>query len=150
MTHTPERHFEAFAAAGCRRLVFHWEAAPHAHRLCQQLREAGIQSGVAINPGTPVEVLEPLLDVMDLALVMTVNPGWGGQDLVRSCFAKARQLRAWKPDLSIQVDGGIDDATIGEAWQAGADHFVSGSYLMRAPSIAQGLTRLRESCFSRA
>lgn len=145
MTETPERHFDAFINAGCARIIFHAEAAPHAHRLCQSLRAQGIGAGVAINPGTSVEALEPLLEVMDMALVMTVNPGWGGQALVKEALKKVSQVREWAPDMPIQVDGGIDPTTIGLAAEAGADHFVAGSYLMKAPSIAEGIAELREA-----
>lgn len=146
MTLTPEAHFEAFAAAGCDRIIFHAEATAHPHRLCQQLRSMGVLPGVAINPGTPVEALVPLLDVLELALVMTVNPGWGGQSLIRSCFEKAAGLRRLKPNLEIEVDGGIDPLVLPEALAAGANVFVTGNYLARAPSIAEGVAALRAAC----
>ncbi|MBL8086717.1 MAG: ribulose-phosphate 3-epimerase [Chthonomonas sp.] len=133
MTMTPERHFEAFANAGCFRIIFHVEAVIHSHRLCSELRAMGIEAGVAINPSTDVEALRPLLDVMDMALVMTVNPGWGGQALIPSCLEKVQRLRSWRPDLPIQVDGGIDDTTAATAKAAGANVFVVGSYLTRGP-----------------
>lgn len=146
MTLTPERHFDAFIAAGCKRIIFHVEAAPHAHRLCQNLRERGILAGVAINPGTPASALDSLAAEIDLALVMTVNPGWGGQSLIVPCLDKVRAIRAANPHLRIQVDGGVDDATIQSLWRAGATDFVAGSYLMRAESIAHGIKSLREGC----
>lgn len=146
MTETPERHFDAFIAAGCKRITFHIEAAPHAHRLCQSLRERGIQAGVAINPGTAANQLEALLDDIDLALVMTVNPGWGGQSLINSCVAKVQEIRQAKPGLRIQVDGGVDPETIQMLWRAGATDFVAGSYLMRAGSIAEGIAELKRAC----
>lgn len=150
MTQTPERHFEAFARAGCKRIIFHHEATPHAHRYCNELRSAGIESGVAINPGTPVEALYPLLEVMDIALVMTVNPGWGGQALIRECLDKVAALRRIRPDLPIQVDGGIDPQTIGSAIDAGANVFVTGSYLTGPLGIKGGLNELRTVCDSRS
>ncbi len=146
MTLSPEKHFEAFAKAGCRRITFHVEATAHPHRLCQELRERGILAGAAINPGTEVSALYPLLDVLDLALVMTVNPGWGGQKLVASCIEKVRELRLVAPELAIQVDGGVDPHTIREIWDAGATDFVAGSYLVRETSIAEGIQRLKQSC----
>lgn len=146
MTLTPEAHFEAFAEAGCKRITFHLEAAPHAHRLCQSLRAMGVQAGVAINPGTSMERVLPLLDVCDLALVMTVNPGWGGQKLIRSCLQKVRDLRLAAPDLAIQVDGGIDSATIRDFYTAGATDFVAGSYVVNSPSISEALQCLVQSC----
>ena len=145
MTQTPEAHFEAFVGAGCKRIIFHAEATHHAHRLCQTLRGIGVKAGVAINPATPVEALIPLLEVMDLALVMTVNPGWGGQALITSCLDKVSRLRALAPDLPIQVDGGIDDRTISQAAQAGATVMVAGSFLTKQP-IAEGVAILRSKC----
>lgn len=150
MTETPDAHFEAFIEAGCERVIFHVETTPHAHRLCQSLHEKDVQAGVAINPATPFEELEPLIGLMDLALVMTVNPGWGGQRLIDSCLNKVRRLRELAPALDIQVDGGIDPTTIGRAWEAGANVFVAGSYLMKAPSIAQGIEELRSGCSSKS
>ncbi len=146
MTLTPESHLDAFIEAGCKRIIFHSEVAPHAYRLCQNLRDRGILAGVAINPGTPVLDLEPLFDVMDLALVMTVNPGWGGQKFIESCIGKVKALRAMKPNLPIQVDGGVDPGTIGRLCNAGATDFVAGSYLMKAPSISEGIAALRAEC----
>jgi len=146
MTLTPDAHFDAFIGAGCKRVIFHAEVHDHAHRLCQTLRSKGILSGVAINPGTAVEVLEPLLDVMDLALVMTVNPGWGGQQFIESCIDKVKAIRAMRPNLPIQVDGGVGPATIRRLFDAGATDFVTGSYLMKAPSIAEGVSTLRSVC----
>ncbi len=145
MTLTPERHFDAFISAGCRRIIFHAEAAPHAHRLCQSLQSQGIEAGVAINPGTPVEALRPLLGVIDLALVMTVNPGWGGQALIEECLLKTAELRAMAPDLAIQVDGGIDEESVRRAWGAGATDFVSGSWLTQV-GIQEGIAAMRKAC----
>jgi ribulose-phosphate 3-epimerase len=150
MTLTPQAHFRAFTDAGCTRIIFHIETVAHAHRYCQQLREMGVEAGVAINPSTPASALEPLLDVMDLALVMTVNPGWGGQKLIGTCVDKVRAIRAMAPDLAIQVDGGIDPSTIGPVWDAGATDFVAGSYLMRAPSISEGIQELKSACGSKS
>ncbi|MBX7132984.1 MAG: ribulose-phosphate 3-epimerase [Fimbriimonadaceae bacterium] len=146
MTQTPDRHFEAFKAAGCRRIIFHAEATAHSHRLAGQLHDMGLEAGVALNPGTPVEAAFPLLGLVDLVLVMTVNPGWGGQQLIWSCLDKVRRLRDLRPDLHIEVDGGMDPDTLPEALAAGADTFVVGSYLAKAESIAQGMSRLRERC----
>jgi ribulose-phosphate 3-epimerase len=146
MTLTPERHFEAFVDAGCKRVIFHVEATAHAHRLAQSLREMGVQAGVSLNPGTPAEAVEPFLDVVDLVLVMTVNPGWGGQSFIRAALPKIAALRALRPDVRIEVDGGIVPSTLVETREAGADVFVSGSYLVRSPSIAEGMADLRTAC----
>lgn len=146
MTLTPESHFESFAEAGCKRIIFHAEATRHAHRLAQQLRRLGVQAGVAINPATPCEALRPLLDVIDLALVMTVNPGWGGQSFIESSLPKIEMIRRWAPSLDIEVDGGIDEANIKRASAAGANVFVAGNFLMKQSSIAEGVRKLRAAC----
>lgn len=143
MTMTPERHFEAFAAAGCRRIIFHVEVAPHAYRLAQQLNELNVEAAVAINPGTPVEAVVPLLDVVGQVLVMTVNPGWGGQPFLGPVMDKVRRLREMRPELHIEVDGGIDPTTIGEARRNGASVFVVGSYLAKSADLASAVKELR-------
>lgn len=146
MTVEPERHFEAFVAAGCERVIFQVEATAHAHRLAQTLRGLGVQAGVALNPGTPVAVIEPLLEVVDLVLVMTVNPGWGGQTFLSSVLPKVSRLRELAPGLAIQVDGGIDPTTLPLARRAGATVFVAGSYLLTRPSIGEALRELQAAC----
>lgn len=146
MTQTPERHFDAFIGAGCQSIIFHTEATAHAHRLAQSLRERGIKPGIAINPGTSESEVEALLDVVDLVLVMTVNPGWGGQAFIRSALEKVARIRAWRPEIDIEVDGGIDPKTIVEARAAGANVFVTGSYVSKAPSLSGALAELRTAC----
>jgi len=146
MTLTPERQFDAFQSAGCQRIIFHAEATAHSHRLMQDLHRRGLQAGIAINPGTPVEAVEPLLDQLDLVLVMTVNPGWGGQEFLAFTLEKIRRIRAGNANLHIEVDGGVDPETIGRAREAGADVFVVGSYLLRAPSLAEGVRELKARC----
>jgi ribulose-phosphate 3-epimerase len=143
MIEEPERQFDAFVEAGCRRIIFHAEATAHAHRLAQTLRSAGVEAGLALNPGTPVEAALPLLDQLDLVLVMTVNPGWGGQSFLPAALDKVRRLRAERGDLRIQVDGGIDPTTLPTAREAGADVFVVGSWLVRQPDLADGVRALR-------
>ena len=150
MTLTPERHFEAFAKAGCRRITFHAETTAHAHRLVQQLHKLGVEAGLAVNPGTPVQVFEPLVDVLDLALVMTVNPGWGGQHMVPACIEKVRELRRVAPELEIEVDGGVDPTTIGRLCEAGATTFVAGSFVVGPGTIAGNIRELREACALRS
>jgi len=148
MTRTPESHFDEFIAAGCKRIIFHTEATDHAHRLCQSLHQKGVEAGVAINPATPVEAIIPHLEITDLVLIMTVNPGWGGQDLIDSCLKKVELIRKLAPEMPIQVDGGIDDQSIRRAYDAGANIFVAGSFLTRTPTIAEGVQRLRSACTS--
>ncbi|HCM72867.1 MAG TPA: ribulose-phosphate 3-epimerase, partial [Armatimonadetes bacterium] len=150
MTHTPELHFDAFHKAGCERIAFHVEATVHSHRLMQELKSRGLEASIALNPGTPAEAIYPVLDLADAVLVMTVNPGWGGQSLIHSTLEKIAQIRAWRPDVEIHVDGGVDHDTIVDLADAGATAFVTGSYLMRAPSIAEGVERLRYACGSKS
>ena len=139
MTLTPERHFDAFIKAGCKRIIFHIEATPHAHRLVQALKSEGIEAGVAINPGTPVSAIDAVLPDLDMVLVMTVNPGWGGQSFIPSTLDKIRTIRGQRPELDIQVDGGVDPTTLPQIIAAGANVFVVGSFLLRAPSLEEGV-----------
>jgi ribulose-phosphate 3-epimerase len=145
MTLTPEAHFQPFIDAGCSRVIFHAEATPHAHRLAQTLRRQDVGAGIAINPGTSESLIEPLLPEVDLVLVMTVNPGWGGQRFLPFCLEKVRRIRALAPDIDVEVDGGIDPTTIQEAAAAGANLFVTGSYLSGAPTMAEGVEELRRA-----
>ncbi len=139
MTITPERHFDAFIKAGCKRIIFHIEATVHAHRLVQELKSRGIEAGVAINPATPVEAIENIIGDIDLALVMTINPGWGGQPLIPFTLEKIQRIRQLRPDLDIEVDGGVDPITLPQIIAAGANVFVVGSYLLRAPTLEEGV-----------
>ena len=136
MTETPERHFEPFRAAGCERILFHLEATQHPHRLAQSLRGMGVSPGIVLNPGTPVETAYPLLDVVDMVLIMTVNPGWGGQKFISSCLDKCRAIRdRVGDDFLIEVDGGVDRSTLPIAAAAGANVFVVGNHLKQAPDL---------------
>ncbi|CZT35284.1 ribulose-phosphate 3-epimerase [Rhizobium sp. 9140] len=122
-------YLEAFARAGCDSITVHAEAGPHLHRSLQTIRNLGKKAGVAINPATPEATVEYLLDTVDLVLVMTVNPGFGGQKFVEPTLDKIRRVRSLIGDrpIDIQVDGGITEATIATAAAAGANVFVAGS-----------------------
>jgi len=146
MTETPERHFEAFRAAGCDRIIFHAEATSHAYRLAQTLHGMGVQAGIAINPGSSTALVEEVLNVVDEVLVMTVNPGWGGQTFIGSALAKVERIRSLRPDILIEVDGGIDEETLPRAKEAGANLFVVGSRLTEGPSIGEAYRRLAALC----
>jgi ribulose-phosphate 3-epimerase len=146
MTQTPERHFEAFARAGCGRIIFHAEATPHAHRLAQTLRAMGVEPGIAINPGTAVESVRSVLDVVDLVLVMTVNPGWGAQKFIAGAMEKVRAIRTWRSDVHIEVDGGIDEKTLPVAREAGANVFVVGNYLVKQHDLGAAMRELNALC----
>lgn len=128
----PERYVDEFAQAGADIMTIHVEATTHIHGALQKIRSCGMQAGVVINPGTPVEALIPVLDLVDQVLIMTVNPGFGGQAFIPEMVEKIKrvaQLRQEKGlDFDIEVDGGIDDKSIKATKDAGANVFVAGSY----------------------
>jgi len=128
---------DAYAEAGADILTAHIEAGPHTHRTLQAIRATGAKAGLALNPGTPVEAARPLLDVCDMVLVMTVNPGFGGQKFIASQVDQIARLRAMIGDrpIHIQVDGGIDPSTAPLVAQAGADSLVAGSAVFRGGSV---------------
>jgi ribulose-phosphate 3-epimerase len=132
----PDRHIEAFAAAGADSISFHAEATPHANRTLAGIRELGCLAGVAINPGTPVEAVAELRGFADVALCMTVNPGWGGQAFIPGSPDKVSRLASLAGDAKIEVDGGIDAATAGPIAAAGASLFVAGSAVFGAADPA--------------
>jgi ribulose-phosphate 3-epimerase len=146
----PERHLEVFAQAGADRLIVHQETCSHLHRVLQSIRELNIEAGVAVNPGTPLSVLEEVLDLTDLIQIMTVNPGWGGQPFLHSQLDKIRRLRHMLDerglDIRIGVDGGINPTTAPLVASAGATVLVAGSsiYNDRA-SVAENVAALRAS-----
>jgi ribulose-phosphate 3-epimerase len=130
-------YLEAFAKAGCDGITVHAEAGPHLHRSLQTIRSLGKKVGVTLNPATPVSVLENVLDDVDLILVMSVNPGFGGQSFIPSALDKIAAIKSLIGDrpIEIEVDGGITPATIGAARKAGANVFVAGS------AVYKGATR---------
>ena len=131
MTEHPERQIELFAAAGADWITFHYEATPHAHRIIQMIHELGKKAGVALCPGTPVSLLSEILPCADIILVMTVNPGWGGQTIIPSCVDKIAELKKIREEKGygylISCDGGINSQTAGDVLAAGVDIVVSGS-----------------------
>ncbi|MCL6624897.1 MAG: ribulose-phosphate 3-epimerase [Fimbriimonadales bacterium] len=144
MVSHPETHISAFKDAGADRLTVHVEACPHLHRVLEEIREAGMRAGVAVNPGTPVGSVREVVDLIDLVLVMTVNPGWGGQKFIDSCLRKIGEARQLAGGRHVEVDGGIDPTTAPRVVIAGADVLVSGSYTFSgAPK--ETLTRLRRA-----
>ena len=122
-------YLAAFAEAGADGITVHAEAGPHIHRSLQTIRDLGKRAGIAINPGTPASAVEPLLDSVDLVLVMTVNPGFGGQSFLKSSMEAVARVRAMIAgrDIRLEVDGGIDAETVRLASRAGADTFVAGN-----------------------
>jgi ribulose-phosphate 3-epimerase len=136
MIEAPERHIEAFAAAGADSITFHEEATAHAHRTLAAIRELGCLAGIAINPGTPVEALAALQGQADIALCMTVNPGWGGQIFIEGSVDKVSRLASVVGKAKIEVDGGIDTTTAAPIAAAGASLFVAGSAVFGAADPA--------------
>jgi ribulose-phosphate 3-epimerase len=145
----PERMLADFAKAGANTLTVHQEVSPHLHRTLTQIRELGCRAGVSINPSTPAETLEYVLPLCDLVLVMTVNPGFGGQKFITSGIEKVGRLRAManklNPALDIEVDGGINKDTIGEIARAGANVFVAGNAIFSEKDYASAITTLRQA-----
>jgi len=144
----PERHLQAFADAGTNHITVHYETCPHIHRTLQSIREMGMSPGIVINPGTPVNVLRELTHDFDSVLIMTVNPGFGGQSFIESMYDKIRRTKALLEQTAskatIQVDGGISSQTIKACYQAGATNFIAGSAVFKhADGIAAGITALR-------
>ena len=131
-----DRYLDAFAQAGADIITAHLEAGPHAHRTMQAIRAAGARAGLAINPGTPVEAVAPLLDDIDLVCVMSVNPGFGGQKFIEASVARVARLREMIGDrpVHIEVDGGIDPLTAPLVAAAGADALVAGSAVFKGGS----------------
>ena len=131
MIEKPELHIASFVEAGADWITFHFEATNHAHRIIQMIHEAGKKAGVAICPGTPVSLLSEILPSADIILVMTVNPGWGGQKIIPSCVEKVAELKKYREEHSlsykISVDGGINNETLNSVIEAGTDIVVSGS-----------------------
>ncbi len=146
----PEKHLKTFADAGADYLTVHYETCPHIHRTLQTIRELGVKPGLTFNPGTPVEPLELLADLVDLVLIMSVNPGFGGQKFIPQAIEKIQKTReildAHGSKAIIQVDGGITAATIRANYGAGARNFVAGTAVFKHPEgIAGGVYALREA-----
>ena len=149
MIERPELYIPQFAKAGADYIIVHVETSPHLHRTVQQIRGEGKKVGVALNPSTPLVALEEMLEYIDMALVMTVNPGFGGQEFIHSMTPKIARLRALLDarDLpcDIEVDGGIHDETAPLVVEAGANLLVAGSAVYDAPDgVAAAIKRLRE------
>lgn len=144
----PDRYINAFAEAGADIITIHAESTDHIHRSLQLINQLNVKSGVAINPGTPVSAIEPVLDLVDLVLVMTVNPGFGGQSFIDSTVQKMSQLNDLRQQhdyhYAIEVDGGIKAGpeTV-HCLEAGVDVFVAGSYIYGAEDPAERIAKLK-------
>jgi len=144
----PERYVEDFAKAGADIITVHAEASTHLHRTLQQIRGLGKRAGVSLNPHTPEDVLRYVLDQCDLILVMSVNPGFGGQAFIPAAAEKLRRLRAMIDasghDIDLEVDGGIKPGTAHRVLEAGADAIVAGSAVFNQPDYAAAMRAIRE------
>jgi ribulose-phosphate 3-epimerase len=147
MIEKPERFVTEFVKAGAATVGVQVEACPHLHRTIAQIHEAGARASVVLNPGTPALAVEPVLGDVDQVLVMTVNPGFGGQKFIESMLTKIATLRgmidACGREIALEVDGGISLETIGRAARAGADVFVAGTAVFGAPDYAAAIRALR-------
>ncbi|WP_243090302.1 ribulose-phosphate 3-epimerase [Thermus neutrinimicus] len=148
----PERYLEDFARAGADVITVHFEATLHAHRAVQKVKELGKKAGLALNPATPLEAFEPLLPELDLALLMSVNPGFGGQRYIPTSTGRLRRLREMRdrlnPSCLIEVDGGVNRDTVAEVYRAGADVAVAGSALFNKRPVADNLKELKEVLYA--
>ncbi len=129
MINSPERYIDNFRKAGADIITVHAEACPHLHRVIQQIKATGAKAGVSINPGTSVENIKYILNDVDMVLLMTVNPGFGGQSFIDSVVPKIREVRALAPNVEIEIDGGINEATAKLCVENGANVLVAGSYV---------------------
>ena len=150
MVERPERYLGEFADAGANVFTFHPEATVHVQRHLATIRQLGMLAGLALNPSTPVALLEEVIDDVDLVLIMSVNPGYGGQSYIRQSTDKIRRTRALidrrgSPAV-LEVDGGITTETIAEAWGAGADTFVAGTAVFGAADPAHAVRELKLQC----
>jgi len=148
MIANPERFIETFREAGADLLTVHVEATYHIHRLIQQIRNVGCKAGVSLNPGTPLELIKPILHMVDLVLVMSVNPGFGGQDFLPETLSKVEMLHQWKQEHEdykyiVEVDGGINRSNVEQVLNAGAEWIVSGSGVFKG-DLKTNLDQLNE------
>ena len=145
----PDRYLSRFAKAGADIITVHYEACPHLHRTLQAIRELGVKAGVAINPHTPPELLRDVLPYADLALLMSVNPGFGGQKFIETSWGRLQRLvelvRAENPSTLIEVDGGVGVGNAQRLWEAGADALVAGNAVFGAKEPTEAIHTLLQS-----
>jgi len=144
----PEILLEPFAKAGADEIIVHVELGEQAGPLIWKIKNLGKKAGLAVNPPTPISLVQPFLDKIDLLLVMTVNPGFGGQEFIHECLPKIQQAEAWRREKNlryqISVDGGVNFQTAAECARAGADTFVAGTSLFGARSLKAAVTKMRK------
>ncbi|MDA8235700.1 MAG: ribulose-phosphate 3-epimerase [Clostridia bacterium] len=146
----PDKYIDDFVKAGADLVTVHAEAATHLHRTLQSIREKGVKAGVSLNPATPLDVLDYVLEEADLVLLMSVNPGFGGQKFIPQVLDKIRRLRRTINErnlqIDIQVDGGVNPVNAGEIYRAGANILVAGSAIFGASDIEAAVRAIREAC----
>ena len=149
MIASPDRYIKDFKAAGADWLNVHYETCPHLHRTLQSIRQEGMKAGVTLNPHSPVSLLHDIITEVDLVLLMSVNPGFGGHAFIENTYDKAARLREMiekkGSQALIQVDGGVDTGNIAKLVQAGVDVFVVGSFIFRAANPLQTIRQLSEA-----
>ncbi|CAM2807739.1 MULTISPECIES: ribulose-phosphate 3-epimerase [Staphylococcus] len=147
MINNPEQYIDTFIDKGANKLSVHYEATPHIHRIIQRIKNRGVEAGVVINPGTPISALDTLLDEVDYVLIMSVNPGFGGQKFIPSSLRKIAQLKEQRKqrelDFKIEVDGGVNAETAAQVIEAGADWLVAGSYFFNQQNYQQATQILK-------
>lgn len=143
MIQEPQLYIDEFVKAGAASITVHQEAVKHLDRVVQQIKDAGVKAAVAINPATPLLMIEEILSQVDMVLIMSVNPGFGGQEFIEDVVQKIAELREKMPDLDIQVDGGINAQTAKVVREAGANILVAGSYIFGAEDRKQAIEQLR-------
>jgi len=149
MIENPEQYIPAFVKAGADWITVHAEACTHLHRVIHFIKEQGVKAGVALNPATPLSAIEEVLEDLDMVLIMTVNPGFGGQSFIESTLSKITRLRSMLDarglqHVHIEVDGGINEETVARVVQAGADVFVAGSAVFGHPDRKAAMDRIRD------
>ena len=148
MIESPDTFIDSYAEAGADRIAVHVETCPHLHRTVAHVREAGARACVALNPATPATAIEPILGDLDQLVVMTLNPGFGGQKFIESVLPKISQIRGWIDErelaVELEVDGGVGPGTIGRVARAGGNAFVAGSAIFHKPDYAATIAELRK------
>jgi ribulose-phosphate 3-epimerase len=144
MVENPEQYLQELSEIGVASVTVHFEADKHLHRTLTRIRELGMKASVALNPATSIEAIRDILPILDMVLVMSVNPGFGGQKFIDLALGKIRQLKELRPELLVQVDGGINAETAKLCREAGADILVAGSYIFKAVDKQKAVESLRK------
>ena len=150
MINTPEKYIEEFRKSGADHITVHFEACPHLHRVIHQIKETGAKAGVALNPHTPISVLEDVIEYLDIVLIMSVNPGFGGQKFIYQTIPKVKKLKDLisirNSNALIEIDGGVGLHNAEKLLQAGADVLVAGSSIYRAEDPKKAINQFKQIC----